>query len=247
MLAKTCAPCHNEQLASGGLNLEPFNTSQSLREHRDGWEKILKKLKAGEMPPKGSPRPVEQIRALMSFVQAEFDRADRNQKPDPGRVTARRLNRNEYTNTIRDLLGVEFRAEKDFPTDDSGHGFDNIGDVLTISPVLMERYLAAAERIASRAIGADPPPKKPLEFEYSRKNANLQRPDPSAIEATHRVDWDGEYLIRIGFPGNRGAGGKPVTFGFYMNGKLLHTMQVETTPSKLVYFSPYAEEEFRLF
>ena len=70
-------------------------------------------------------------------------------KPDPGRVTARRLNRNEYTNTIRDLLGVDFRAERDFPTDDSGYGFDNIGDVLTMSPLLMERYMSAAERIAA--------------------------------------------------------------------------------------------------
>ena len=168
-------------------------------------------------------------------------------KPDPGRVTARRLNRSEYSNTIRDLLGVDFRAEKDFPTDDSGHGFDNIGDVLTISPVLMEKYMAAAERIAARAIGADPLPKKPLEAEYHAKNKTIRRPDRSTIEATHRVDWDGEYIVRIGLPGERGADAKPVTMGFWMDGKLLHTMPVETKPSKLVYFNPYSEEEMRLF
>src|SRR6185503_16402592 len=121
--------------------------------------------------PKGVPRPPdEQMTAMMKFVQSEFEKADRNIKPDPGRVTARRLNRNEYSNTIRDLLAVEFRAEKDFPTDDSGYGFDNIGDVLTISPILMEKYISAAERIAARAIGADPLPKKPLTAEYSRTN-----------------------------------------------------------------------------
>jgi len=81
-------------------------------------------------------------------------------KPDPGRVTARRLNRNEYKNTIRDLLAVDFRADKDFPTDDSGYGFDNIGDILTISPVLMDHYMNAAEAIASRAMGADPSSQK---------------------------------------------------------------------------------------
>ena len=80
-------------------------------------------------------------------------------KPEPGRVTAHRLNRNEYANTIRDLLGVEFRAREEFPADDSGYGFDNIGDVLTVSPTLMQKYLSAAEQIASRAVGGDPLPK----------------------------------------------------------------------------------------
>ena len=177
VLAKTCAPCHNDRLASGGLNLGPFSAPGSIAEHRDGWERILQKIRTGEMPPEGIPRPPEdQIDALVKFVEGEFEKADRNVKPDPGRVTARRLNRNEYSNTIRDLLAVDFRAEKDFPTDDSGHGFDNIGDVLTISPVLMEKYIAAAERIAARAIGADPLPKKPVEAEYHIKHKTIRRP-----------------------------------------------------------------------
>jgi len=168
VLAKTCAPCHNERITSGGLNLAPYSAPGSIAQHRDDWQKILQKIRTGEMPPKGVPRPSSvQIEALVKFVQGEFERADRNVKPDPGRVTARRLNRNEYSNTIRDLLAVEFRAEKDFPTDDSGNGFDNIGDVLTISPVLMEKYLSAAERIAARAIGADPLP-KPVSAELLR-------------------------------------------------------------------------------
>src|SRR5215472_4731405 len=124
------------------------------------------------MPPKRMTRPKE-LHALIPYVQGEFDKADRNIKPDPGRVTARRLNRSEYTNTIRDLLAVDFRAEKSFPTDDLGNGFDNIGDVLTVSPVLMERYLKAAGRIASRAVGADPLP-KPLEAEYAAKDKKIR-------------------------------------------------------------------------
>ncbi len=129
------------------------------------------------MPPKGVPRPPEaQMQALVKFVQGEFEKADAAIKPDPGRVTAHRLNRNEYRNTIRDLLAVDFRADKDFPTDDSGYGFDNIGDILTISPVLMEKYLTAAETIASRAMGADPLPKKPIEAACDLKSSDPAPP-----------------------------------------------------------------------
>ncbi len=120
------------------------------------------------------PRPPQdKVTALITFIKGEFEKADAAVKPDPGRVTAQPLNRNEYRNTIRDLLAVDFRADKDFPTDDSGYGFDNIGDILTMSPVLMEKYLNAAEAIASRAMGADPLPKKPLEITYELKTKNL--------------------------------------------------------------------------
>jgi mono/diheme cytochrome c family protein len=248
LLSKSCLPCHNDRLASGSLNLSRFTDHASIIQHREEWERVLQKVRTGEMPPKGLPRiPQPQVDALLTYVRGEFERADRNVKPDPGRVTARRLNRVEYSNTIRDLLGVDFRAEKDFPTDDSGHGFDNIGDVLTISPVLMEKYMDAAERIAARAIGANPLPKKPLEFEYHSKNKSIRRLNFNTIEAAHRVEWDGEYNVIIGLPGQRGPEAKPVTLGFWIDGKLVHSMPVETKPSKLVYFNPYSEEEFRLF
>ncbi len=247
VLSKTCTPCHNDRLASGGLNIASFTAPASLAENRDGWDLILRKIRTGEMPPKGIPKPpAAQVDALMKFVQGEFDKADAKIKPDPGRVTARRLNRNEYSNTIRDLLAVDFRAEKDFPTDDSGFGFDNISDVLTISPVLMEKYVAAAERIAARAIGGDPLP-KPLEFSYHIKDKTIRRLDFSTIEATHRIDFDAEYTIRIGLPGERAPDARPVTMNIWMDGKLLHSMQVETKPSKLVYFDPYSEEQVKLY
>ena len=246
LLSDTCMPCHNDRMASGGLDLAPFAAANSLTSHRREWEHILQKLRAGEMPPKGVSRPPSsQVDALIRTVEAEFALADRSLKPDPGRVTAHRLNRNEYANTIRDLLGVEFHAEKDFPTDDSGDGFDNISDVLTISPVLMEKYLAAAERIAARAIGADPLP-KPIEVEYHAKIKTIRRPDVSTIEATHRIEFDAEYVVRFGMPGERGPEAKPVTLGFWMDGKLLRTTQVETKPSNLVYFSPFSEAQMRV-
>ena len=113
------------------MNIAAFTKPASVVENRDDWQRIVDKLRAGEMPPPPMPKPAN-VDAAIQFLQGEFDKADRNTKPDPGRVTARRLNRVEYTNTIRDLLGVEFRAEKNFPADDLGAGFDNIGDVLTI-------------------------------------------------------------------------------------------------------------------
>ncbi len=243
-----CTLCHNDRLASGSLNLKNFISVDSLTRHREGWEKILLKVRTGEMPPRGVPRPdSDQISAILAFVEEEFDRADKNASADPGRVTARRLNRSEYSRTVRDLLGIEFRAEDDFPTDDSGHGFDNIGDVLTISPVLMEKYMSAAEMIAARSIGADPLPESPIEAEYHIKNKTIRRIDVSTIGARHRVEWDGEYIVRIGLPGERPEGAAPVTMGIWMDDKLLQTQQVETQPSGLVYFNPFSVEEARLY
>jgi mono/diheme cytochrome c family protein len=247
VLTQTCAQCHNARLASGGLDVAALTTPDSLTTHRPAWERILRRVRAGEMPPPGVPKPpADRLAALTGFVQNAIARADVATPPDPGRVTAHRLNRNEYTNTIRDLLGVHFRAEKYFPTDDSGDGFDNIGDVLTVSPVLMERYLAAAERIAAWALSTDIPP-RPIEFLYHNRERKIRRIDRSTIETEHRVDFAGEYVVRIGLPGERAKNAPPVTLGFWMDGKLVQTKSVETRPSGLVYFDPYSEEEMRLY
>ncbi|MCC6536435.1 MAG: DUF1592 domain-containing protein [Bryobacterales bacterium] len=247
LLEKSCAGCHNDRMASGSLNLGPYAAFSSVTESRDGWERILHKVRTGEMPPKGIPRPTEaDVAAMNKLITGEFEKADKLVKPDPGRVTARRLNRNEYTNTVRDLLAVNFRADRDFPTDDSGHGFDNIGDVLTVSPILMEKYMRAAERIASQAIGGNPLPKKPVDAEFHSKDKNILRIDRSTIQAEHRLEWDGEYTVRIGMPGERAKDAAPVQLGFWMDGKLLHQQTVETKPSGLVYFNPYSEAEFKL-
>ncbi|MDZ4798721.1 MAG: DUF1587 domain-containing protein, partial [Bryobacteraceae bacterium] len=247
VLTKSCVPCHNDRMASGSLNIQQYNTLSSIEPGRDQWETIVQKLRTGEMPPKGLPKPsLDTVNAFIATVKQEFERIDRSTPADPGRVTARRLNRVEYSNTIRDLLAVDFRAEKDFPTDDSGHGFDNIGDVLTISPVLMEKYLTAAERIASRALGADPLP-KPVEIAYESKNKNIRRIGRGLVEATHRVDFDAEYQLIIGLPGERAKDAAPVKLGFWMDGKLIHTQMAETKPSGLNYFNPYSEETFKLY
>lgn len=248
ILKSTCTGCHNSGMASGEVNLEPYLDAASVLGDRASWEKITRKIESGEMPPKGIPRPPqEKMNALVQFIQGEFEKADALVKPDPGRVTAKRLNRNEYRNTIRDLLAVDFRADKDFPADDSGYGFDNIGEILTVSPLLMEKYLNAAEVISSRAMGADPLPKKPLELTSDLKTKTLRRLDYSTVEASQRIEFDGEYTVYFGFPGERSADAKPVKFAFYMDGQLLDTMDVETKPSKLVYFDPFSDGQMRLY
>ena len=248
VLKNTCSGCHNAAMNSGGVNLLAYNDAATLTSDREAWNRIVQKVESGEMPPAGAPRPPQaQVSAFVTYVKSEFARADSAVRPDPGRVTARRLNRNEYRNTVRDLLAVDFRADKDFPTDDSGYGFDNIADILTISPVLMEKYLTAAESVASRAMGADPLPKKPIETTYELKTKNIRRLDFSTVEASHRVDFDGEYIIRFGFPGERPADAKPVRMGFFMDGVLVSTIDVETKPSGLVYFNPFSDGEIRAY
>jgi mono/diheme cytochrome c family protein len=251
VLTETCATCHSSRLLSGGLNVETIGSADSLVQQRDVWEKVLRRLRAGDMPPAGAPRPPKaQLDAMTEYIERAFDRADASIPQDPGRITARRLNRNEYTNTIRDLLGVRFRAEKYFPADDSGDGFDNISDVLTVSPLLTERYLAAAERIARWAISTEIPP-KPIEIDYRTRDRKVRRVDRSTIEAEHRVEFAGEYTVRIGLPGERpqvnGKDAAPVSLGLWMDGALIASKTVETKPSGLVYFDPYSEDEVRVY
>ena len=225
--------------------MDSYRAVDTLTSDRPRWELMLAKLKAHEMPPPDHDRPAKEIDTLVAFLEKEFDKADASLTPDPGRVTARRLNRAEYRNTIRDLLAVDFRADKNFPTDDSGEGFDNIADILTVSPVLMEKYLAAAGTIADRAIATGALP-KPVEVEYSLRFKSLRRLDPSNVEATHRFDFDADYDFRIGLPGQREKDAAPVTLGLWVDGKLAYSQLIETKPSGLVYFNPYSEEKIHV-
>ena len=158
-LEQYCFSCHAGDQPAAELALNSFTDNPSLIENRDVWERVLDMLTTGQMPPSDSDQPsMPDSEAFIARIEAIFEHANRTAKPDPGRVTVRRLNKVEYKNTVRDLLGVDFNPTENFPADDVGHGFDNIGDVLTMSPLLMERYLEAAEAIATRVILLDPPP-----------------------------------------------------------------------------------------
>ncbi len=147
LFSKYCYECHNDTKHKGGLSLQAYSEVALIRGHREVWAELLRKVKTREMPPEGKPQPTEKERErIVSWVYAELFPVNYD-NPDPGRVTIRRLNRAEYNNTVRDLLGIDFHPADDFPNDDTGYGFDNIGDVLSLSPLLLEKYMTAAEEI----------------------------------------------------------------------------------------------------
>ena len=161
-LTRHCAECHTAAAdgtePEGGVVLALPPDDAGLPAQRKLWETALRRVETGEMPPPDRPRPSPaDVAAFVASISKRYDEADLRAPPDPGRVTMRRLNRFEYRNTIRDLVGVEFDPTADFPSDEIGHGSDTIGDVLTLSPLLLERYLDAAEAVMERAIPVTTP------------------------------------------------------------------------------------------
>jgi hypothetical protein len=156
ILAEFCTGCHSAASKKGGVVLDQFDSDAALLENRDLWWKALKMVRAGMMPPKNKARPTaEQLGQLETWVKGSVFKID-PKNPDPGRVTVRRLNRVEYRNTVRDLMGVNYDTDAAFPPDDTGHGFDNIGEVLTLSPLLLEKYVTAARSIVTQSVPMAP-------------------------------------------------------------------------------------------
>ena len=214
---KYCSKCHSSEDPQAELVLTRFSDSDSILRERKIWMNVMKQVQSASMPPKEESTPsVSESEKFVEHIKAIFDHADRNAKPEAGRVTMRRLNRLEYKNTIRDLIGVDFDPTSEFPSDDIGYGFDNIGDVLSLPPVLMERYLDAADGILARAITPDPPavPKRHLSSQYTEPASadvaaklienSYRRLDTSTKEGIElgpihtQYQWDasGEYTFR---------------------------------------------------
>ena len=156
LLMKYCGDCHSDESAEAGLSFDKFKTARMVLVGRETWLTVLGKLRVKAMPPEGAEQPSDEERTnLMQWINGAINDIDCVTDAEPGHVTLRRLNRVEYRNTIRDLLGIDYEPAADFPADDIGYGFDNIGDVLSLSPILMERYLDAAEEIVTQAIKSD--------------------------------------------------------------------------------------------
>jgi hypothetical protein len=152
LIGKYCVRCHGAAKAKGKVRLDRDRDDDAVRRSQALWEKVGDNLRSGDMPPTGAAKPTAgEMELLERWLDAVVFKLDCTGPRDPGRVTIRRLNRAEYNNTIRDLIGIDFKPAKDFPTDDVGYGFDNIGDVLSLPPLLMEKYLAAAEKIITEA------------------------------------------------------------------------------------------------
>ena len=257
--ANNCYACHDEAHHTADLNLEAFKSAASLNGDRGTMKVILNKLRAGEMPPPKMPRPKpEDIAAVTDWLARQIavpseKTAARPAEPDAGPVTVRRLNRVEYNNTVRDLLGIDLHPSDNFPQDDSGYGFDNISDVLSLSPVLMEKYLAAAEKISRTAVFGVEPTKPTLV--QLRSGQRSQVPQwtpltdydlsglslPNAVHTTYRFPVDGEYVIRVNLGGVRPPGSEALKLALWIDGKQTQELQVD--PAAIASFADAAEPQ----
>ena len=202
LLDRYCVTCHNERLQTAGLTLDVLDVDD-VAERPDVWEKVVRKLRAGLMPPMGRPRPDrEAYDGFASWLEARLDHAAALD-PHPGRSPVfHRLNRTEYANAIRDLLALEIDATELLPADDASYGFDNIAASLRMSPTLVDRYLAAARKISRAAVGssAAPPTVKvyhlPPDLPQERHLEGLPLGTRGGTLVRHHFPQDGEYAIR---------------------------------------------------
>ena len=197
-LAEHCAACHGERMQMADLRLDGFSSEREALQQPDVWTDVLRMTRSGKMPPPGSPAPdPAAVQAVTDWIGSRLAQLEARREPRPGRVTARRLNRAEYNNTVRDLLGVDLRPADSFPVDDSGYGFDNIADVLSVSPLLMEKYVAAAGRLARAAIWERPRLAEPTRFKIQ---ASRDAENPAAIGRVAPFTKDGSIRLERDFP-----------------------------------------------
>ena len=198
-----CVGCHNAKLKTGGLILQGIDLA-NVPAGAEVWEKVIRKLRTGSMPPAGVPRPdAATVNSLASWLEDEIDR-DRTAHPHPGRTEAlHRLNRVEYQNAVRDLLQLEIDAAALVPADDQSYGFDNIAGVLKMSPTLLERYMGAAREISRRAVGVTVPPPTAETFRVRSDLSQYSHIEgmPFGTRGGMAVDYyfpqDGDYLIAL--------------------------------------------------
>jgi len=219
ILKRYCITCHNEGFKTAGLMLDKMDL-EKVNEGAEVWEKVIRKLRTGAMPPAGMPRPDKATYdSLATYLETALDRAAAA-KPNPGRPVAHRLNRTEYTNAIRDFLGIGIEGDALLPADEMGYGFDNMADILSVSPVLMERYMLAADKISSLAV-PDPamPPvigtyEIPQNFvQQDQVSDDLPFGSRGGIVIRHNLPIDGEYTIKVRLQRRSGGGPTPVIVG----------------------------------
>ena len=230
-LDKYCNQCHNSDRQAGGVPLDIYKTTGDAQKDRKIWEMVHRVVVNNEMPPKRKAQPsAEEKAAFLTTVDRTLITVDCVVGPkNPGRVTLRRLNRSEYNNTVRDLCAIDFSPADDFPSDDVGYGFDNIGDVLSLPPVLMEKYLSAADLILDKAVS--PPSRvestkqgfsphdlrgepreakrRPLKERGDGVQINLLEAGSEAMLEKFHFPADGEYKLRAKVYGRVAAGVAP--------------------------------------
>ena len=217
MVTKYCVTCHNEKLRTAGLLLDKADIGHPANDLAL-WEKVIRKLRAREMPPPKMPRPDDvTYDSLAAYLENTLDQAAAA-RPNPGRPSVYRVNRSQYGNAIHDLFSLDVDTASLLPADDSGYGFDNIGDVLTVSPVLLEKYLSAAASISRLAVGD--PSISPTSADYEirpdtvqteRETIDLPIGSRGGIAIRHYFPLDAEYVIKVRL--QRGKDGTTIVGG----------------------------------
>src|SRR5215469_4981854 len=200
VLDRYCVGCHNQKAKTAGLMLDKLDLAQP-GENAETWETVVRKIRAGMMPPSGMPRP--ERAALDNFAAKLEEALDRSAKPNPGTPGLHRLNRTEYANCVRDLLAMDVDVATMLPADDSSEGFDNIADALAISPALVERYAAAATKISRLAVGSmliSPSTttyRAPSDLSQNEHIEGLPLGTRGGLLVRHNFPLDAEYQIKI--------------------------------------------------
>ena len=202
LLDQYCVGCHNQRLKTADLMLDKADPANPTADP-ETWEKVIRKLRAGAMPPQGIPRPpAAAVDTFVTYLETSLDRAAAA-KPDPGHATLHRLNRAEYGNAVRDLLDLQVDAASLLPPDDESYGFDNNADVLGVSPSLLEQYVSASSKIARLAVGD--PGIGPVASTY-RTRPDLSQDNRveglglgtrGGLVVHHNFPLDGEYTFKV--------------------------------------------------
>ena len=245
LLDRYCVRCHSGKKPKGGLDLKTARDPAAIQKGRKKWAAVSRMLRQREMPPKKAKQPTEAERlALREAVDAELDRFDCDGAIDPGRPTIRRLSRYEYARTVKDLAGLEIGLAADFPADDIGYGFDNIGDVLSMPPLLLEKYIDSAEAIveqlfstragggsrSTRYEGEVAAEKNKTPNEHVRRAGSSQKAagiySNQELSVIYQASVEGDYVLRARAWGGQ-AGPETVRMGFRIAGKTVGEAQVK--------------------
>ena len=252
-LGKFCTSCHNTTDVAGGVDLSAYLNEAHARKDRKAWEMVAEVIGSGNMPPKKSKaQPTKADRDVaLGYIENTLIKIDCTAPKDAGRVTLRRLNRAEYNNTIRDLCGVDFKPAEGFPSDDVGYGFDNIGDVLSLQPVLIEKYLTAADEILVKAIPAIEPVKSSKQKfgqqnlittprGVKKDNKIVFTVEGSAALEKFNLPAEGEYIVRVKAWGNK-VGGDAAKLALRIDSKDVKEFNVDAPADKLATFEYQAK------
>jgi hypothetical protein len=256
-ITKYCVDCHKGDKPGGGMTLEGYTSELQARKNRKDWGAIQHVLAANDMPPPKTtkPKPTKAEREfVINWIGETLTKVDcgATTPRDPGRVTIRRLNRAEYNNTIRDLCGVDFKPAEDFPADDVGYGFDNIGDVLSFQPVLMEKYMAAADKVLAAAVKVPETPKadkqtfRPQQINAIPRSAKKRTTDAkgrqrdtitfesegsATLPQNHNFTAEGDYVLRFRGWGTK-VGGEFPKVVIRVDGREVKSFTVEAEQAK---------------